>query len=468
MDHNAKARFILALHKHSLQAFDAGGMTTAGGGATTIANNTGNAWQGIGGPAAPYNPAGYAVNALGAPLQNSENEIGGIAGGLASALTTQNQYQAQAPNISYELGNYGNATAGQNALAGTLANESAGQGLNPAQLQLLQNQQGISQQQAVQNAQNRAINPGLAARTSAQNAAATGSSAVGQAGVQSAQQALTAQQQLGQLYNNQVTGAAQVGNTINTGQLGAEGINAQVAQNNANAVNQTESGVLEGAGTALNSLLSKGGMVKKMASGGDVNSSNSTPFTQTPQTNMSDAAPQVTGEVQLVAKGGSVGKLPEHLSKMAQIYHAHKYATGGPIGGSINTPYAPSFSNAQELSASNGSNSSSGGSSGSSSSGIIKGIGSLAALLSKGGEADKNRKMASSSLMTKGGPVKTSIPSQKATIKDDSLKNDKVPALLSQGEIVIPRHITQHPEAAAKAAAFVQAVLNKRRMGKSA
>ena len=69
-------------------------------------------------------------------------------------------------------------------------------------------------------------------------------------------------------------------------------------------------------------------------------------------------------------------------------------------------------------------------------------------------------------LMKSGGKVKASKPSEKAVVKDDSLKNDKVPAMLSQGEIVIPRHITQHPDAARKAAAFVQSVLNKKRMGK--
>ena len=73
---------------------------------------------------------------------------------------------------------------------------------------------------------------------------------------------------------------------------------------------------------------------------------------------------------------------------------------------------------------------------------------------------------ANGGLMKSGGPVKAASAPQRATVKDDSLKNDKVPAMLSQGEIVIPRHITQHPDAARKAAAFVQAVLNKKRMGK--
>lgn len=58
--------------------------------------------------------------------------------------------------------------------------------------------------------------------------------------------------------------------------------------------------------------------------------------------------------------------------------------------------------------------------------------------------------------MKSGGPV-----DGQATVKGDSYANDTVPAMLSPGEIVIPRHITQGPNAAAKAAQFVQAVLAK-------
>lgn len=56
--------------------------------------------------------------------------------------------------------------------------------------------------------------------------------------------------------------------------------------------------------------------------------------------------------------------------------------------------------------------------------------------------------------MKSGGPV-----SGQASVKGDSYSNDTVPAMLSPGEIVIPRHITQGADAAQKAAAFVQAIL---------
>ncbi len=50
----------------------------------------------------------------------------------------------------------------------------------------------------------------------------------------------------------------------------------------------------------------------------------------------------------------------------------------------------------------------------------------------------------------------------KAKVKDDSLKNDTVPADLEEGGVVIPRHITTHKMAPEKAAAFVHRVAAKK------
>jgi hypothetical protein len=65
-------------------------------------------------------------------------------------------------------------------------------------------------------------------------------------------------------------------------------------------------------------------------------------------------------------------------------------------------------------------------------------------------------------LMKKGGRVPAG-KGEKAVVKGDSLKNDKVPTMLSEGEIVIPRHITMSDRAPEKAAAFVAATLAKRK-----
>lgn len=47
----------------------------------------------------------------------------------------------------------------------------------------------------------------------------------------------------------------------------------------------------------------------------------------------------------------------------------------------------------------------------------------------------------------------------KAEVKGNSIKNDKVKAVLSPGEIVLPRSVTQAKDAPAKAAAFVAAIM---------
>ncbi len=62
-----------------------------------------------------------------------------------------------------------------------------------------------------------------------------------------------------------------------------------------------------------------------------------------------------------------------------------------------------------------------------------------------------------SALMRHGGHV----PGQ-ASVPNDSLENDKVHALLSPGEIVIPRSITMHPDAPALAKDFVSLELRKK------
>lgn len=63
-------------------------------------------------------------------------------------------------------------------------------------------------------------------------------------------------------------------------------------------------------------------------------------------------------------------------------------------------------------------------------------------------------------MFEKGGNV---VPG-KAPIKGDNLKNDTVPAMLSPGEVVIPRHVMQSNDPVNNAAKFVAAVLAKNGM----
>jgi hypothetical protein len=383
LDHATKAKFILAIHKHSLQALDSGGGVISAG---------------------------------------NSNPISGIAG----ALTAQNNYQAAAPTNTTTVGNQ------QAGLATQLQNEAAGNGPNPAQQQYVQNAQQIAGSQAALNAQNRALNPGLAARLSSQAGTQTTQQAAGNAAAQQGQQQIAAQGQLANLTGQEQTGAEQ-----------AAAINSQVAQNNTNSVNQQQQSILGGLISnipIIGSLFAKGGDVSKRRP--------------------------------LLEFGG--GDISYPVQPMAD-------------GGTINVPGSPSFSNASITGTSqpnqkamssfvgkwlNGA--------GSSDPGATAGLPMTATSANNFGAgdffsgdapalgADLSSAAPAAALMKKGGQVKAKDPKQKANTPDDSLKNDKIPALLSQGEIVIPRHITMHPQAAQKAAAFVQAVLNKRRMSTAA
>lgn len=64
---------------------------------------------------------------------------------------------------------------------------------------------------------------------------------------------------------------------------------------------------------------------------------------------------------------------------------------------------------------------------------------------------------------TQGGGVMAATPHQEAVKAGDSYANDKVPAMLSEGEVVIPRSVMQGANPERGAAEFVRAVMAKRR-----
>ncbi len=66
-------------------------------------------------------------------------------------------------------------------------------------------------------------------------------------------------------------------------------------------------------------------------------------------------------------------------------------------------------------------------------------------------------------LANQGGHVDAKSPDQKATKSGNSYSNDKVPTLLSEGEVVIPRSVMQGKDPARGAADFVAKVMAKRR-----
>jgi hypothetical protein len=66
----------------------------------------------------------------------------------------------------------------------------------------------------------------------------------------------------------------------------------------------------------------------------------------------------------------------------------------------------------------------------------------------------------------KGGKVKAEDESQKAKVKGDSKKNDQIPAMLSEGEDVLPRSVTKSKNAPEKAKQFVKKLEDKEKKKK--
>lgn len=350
MDHNKKLEFVHKMAKLGLQHFDGGGVISAG--------NTG----------------------------------AGLLGGIAGGLTTQNGFSADAPTSSQAVGGQ------QAALAGQLQTEAAGGGPNPAQQQEMINAQKIAQTNATTYAQNRALNPGLAARMAGNNAASMGQDVSADAAKQQAEQQIAAQQQLQGLTGQEQAGA-----------LGAAQINAGVAQNNANAVNDTNKGILGGISGVLGGLLAEGGEVESpwpmMADGGFMVPGAAT--YSMPTMGVADNSNAVAQASQDQSQGAAAGK--KAASSVGQWIQARRIA-GSTAGG-------PALAG------------------GVSDAGGISAIAPALMMAANGG------------LMKKGGAVKAANPAQKAKIPGDSYENDKVPAMLSEGEVVIDRDTMKDPGA---------------------
>lgn len=390
-----------ALMEAGMKHFDAGGGVQPNQG---NAVQYGQTTQGSGQIATAPPPssgqsANNAVNGFGSFLQNEYTtpwNYQGMTQGLADTATgamgmlglnaPQSQFQAQAPNIGVQnLGpRLANNQAQQQAtynnqynLAQALLGQSQGQGPNPAQAQLAQNTaNNVNTQGALMASQRGAsANPALIARQAAMQGAATQQGSVGQAATLQAQQQLGAQQALMQQQQNMQNAALQsesIGqgaqaaqNTaITQGQLGAQNINSQTANQNRDAQGNFLGGAMQGIGAAAAALLSKGGEVQKMSDGG-----------------------------------------------LMGIQHYDSPSVSPPSEGHID------------------------------SGGMGKGMSGLGGAL--GGMF--------SSLLSKGGGVPG-----KAEKKGNNDENDKVPALLSPGEIVLPRSVTMGKNVEKKAIEFLR------------
>lgn len=458
---NNKKAFIDAVRaRGGVRYFDLGGQLT-----TQPATPT----QGLvqANPLANAPVIGPASNAGSQVIGNTIGGLGSATQGIAGAFTAQNPYQAKLAPIqqldySQLINQAGQqAGAGYGQTQGNLANEQAleqqlmaegqGQGPNPAQAALANNTgTNVANQAALMaNQRGGTANAGLLARQAAQQGAATQQQAVGQSAALQAQQQLAAQQgaaavqgQIGNQITNQQAASNQLlgigagaTNTQNANLISnygqAQGINAQAAQQNANAVNQTTSGLLGGV-SSLAALFAKGGEVS--------------------------AAPAIPH----YAEGGPVSFAGQYLNGSPNAMG--EFAEVGNSVGQTAHAEVPTLAEAAKT--------------GESLSKGISGIGKSVAGMAKGGEvftvpgaASGGKVPAKLSPKEKVLPpdkVNSPVPLKeakevpgKAKVAGDSLKNDHVSAMLPPGSIVLPRSVTQAADAPRRAMAFVQAIQAK-------
>ena len=336
------------------------------------------------------------------------------------------------------IGNQNSVFAQQQGLANQLGDQAQGIGPNPAQAMLNQaTGQNVANQQALMASQRGAnANAGLIARQAAMQGAGIQQNAIGQGAVLQAQQQLAARQQLQQqqqmmqgLSSQQI--AQQQGGLLGYNQmaqnqygLSQDALSKQNAarvamQGNVNNANAGVAGVnAKGQGDATAGLISGAGSaaMMAMAEGGIVPDGS----------NIGELEPESYMGKFLKGFGDSL-KPSSSSSSMNQAGNTAGQAVGGGLAKLMSPSGSPqtdaSFQSPQ--------------------------MGSQFA-----GSAPK--------LMQSGGKV----PGH-AQVPGNSFSNDKVPAVLSPGEVVIPRSVMQSADPAKAAQQFVQALLakNKRKPG---
>lgn len=379
--------------------------------------------------------------------------IGGLTNGVAQGFTPQNGYQAANPlnvgalngQISTAQGNLGTVNGQQQQLAQALLAQSQGQGANPAQAMLNQATNQNIQQNAGFLASQKGISPALAATQAAQNQGAMSQQAAAQGAVMNAQQQVSAQQNLGNLYgqmaNQNLQNINQSGQLINQDINGTNQINAGVSAQNAAANQNTAGGLMGGMGGGIAKMLSHGGTVEKFAGGGQVGASQSIANSIL----QSAGVPMwQSGNAQSATQGGGVQGGVQSL--MSGMGGDGGLATGSPIamaGGPMDAGAAAGGAGGAAdlavLAAAHGGT-------------IPKHLHPIAKLYHPNFQAK-----GTDQLKAAGGKVPG-----KAKVPGDSPKNDTVKTMLSPGEIVIPRSVVNSKNPEKAAADFVAQELQKR------
>ena len=381
--------------------------------------------------------------------------------------------------------------------AQALKAQAAGNGPSLAQRQLDTATQQNAARAASAVASMRGINPALAARMIAQNQAATNQEAAGQAATTRLSEQLQTQSLLGQALEARRAQdlAAQQANTSTLGtlgglqqgqnslrvqnQLGAEQINAGVASQNAETNKQIFGGIMQGVGAAMQGAGSGGG-------GGGMNVGSF----------MGKAhGGEIERPLRLMGGGSVWQKILEQVGKgysaMGKRLEEEKTTdaadrfSGGPRAGPpqvaspeittpsldtmggygqmVGAPPVPTATTPPTLDSMRGY-------------GTMPGAGPVPPQPTEDMQItaptlDSMRGYGASPGMARGGAIDFRaggpVPG-KAAVRGNSPKNDTVPAMVSPGEIVLPRTVAQAPDAPEQAAAFVRAIKAKKGGGADA
>ncbi len=326
------------------------------------------------------------------------------AGGLAGALGVGNNAEAQGPdmanqhltpNVAQQYGQQQDVYGQQQSLAQQLQQQTMGQG--PAQqLVAQQGANAVNQQAALMAGQRGASNnAGMVARQAAQAGAGMQQQTLNtQAGLALQSQGALGQQQA-QMANQALQAQGILQGAIasqNANNIAAQGINAQIGGQNAQANAGILGGLLQGGAAALGKVFAHGGEVpQKMAGGGMAQ------YAQPAIPNLGLTNPGQPLQ-QGIASLGGIGP-----SKPQQQFDP------------FNSPGAPKVSQLQE------------------------------------GNAPAGYQTISPNIFEQGGPVPGT-----AKVQGDSERNDVVDAKLSPGEIVLPRSVTMGGNVEAKTIEFLR------------
>lgn len=387
------------------------------------------------------------INALG--QQNNFVNQSGVYGGMNAyqqALTNAGGLDKQQMAGRGLQDVYGR----QAATADTLGNIVQGTGPNPAMAALNQRTgENVANQAALMAGQRGAgANVGLMARQAAQQGGNLQQQAVGQGATMQAQQSLNALGQMGTQQSQMAATQSALGN-LGTTQVGAgqTALGAQAAQANTQAANQIGAAnqAVQGNIQNVGQQLGAAGNFNQAATAGQasVNAANSA-LAQQGMKNKADivggilngggAAAAALPAAAALAEGGEIGGEVDPQVAQAAPTPTSGMSSWGSFMKNLSNP--PSQDSALQQGSSKATQ------------GLMTALGAAA--------------MAQGGLAAEGGGVNAGSPAQAATVQGNSYTNDKIPAVLSEGEVVIPRSIMLGKDPVRGAADFVAKILAKK------